>query len=125
QGTVLIGTPGANALTTVLTGGFGAFGGVGDDSLTGRPGADLLDGGGGVDTLLFGTATGGVVADLGNGAAFAIDVPSIVDTLRGVENVTGTAFGDRLSGDAAGNVLKGSGGADTLSGRDGSDTLDG
>ena len=40
-----------------------------------------------------------------------------------VENVTGSAFADKLSGNHEGNKLDGRGGSDTLDGRGGDDTL--
>jgi Ca2+-binding RTX toxin-like protein len=48
-----------------------------------------------------------------------------VDTLVGIENLTGTAMNDRLRGDANANVLSGDAGYDTLVGSGGNDRLDG
>ena len=45
------------------------------------------------------------------------------DTLAGIENVTGSAYGDSLTGDAGANVLSGGAGDDTLAGGAGDDTL--
>jgi Ca2+-binding RTX toxin-like protein len=50
------------------------------------------------------------------------DVLVSVDTLRGIENVRGSAFDDIINGDEADNRLDGRGGADQLAGRTGNDT---
>jgi Ca2+-binding RTX toxin-like protein len=47
------------------------------------------------------------------------------DTLTSIENLTGSAFGDRLTGDGLANRLVGLGGGDELRGNGGDDTLDG
>jgi Ca2+-binding RTX toxin-like protein len=47
------------------------------------------------------------------------------DTLRTIENLTGSANGDKLRGDAGANVLKGLAGSDVLEGRGGADVLTG
>jgi Ca2+-binding RTX toxin-like protein len=117
-------------------------GGAGDDSLSGNGGNDVfvmsaggassygndsIDGGAGIDTLLFGSlARSAVVADLsivsvsgggsgGSGRATAFDV----------ENVVGGGFADRLTGNFADNLFSGGPGNDTLTGAEGDDTLRG
>jgi Ca2+-binding RTX toxin-like protein len=125
----LIGDAGANRLQglrgdDVLAGGAGndrLEGGDGDDVLNGGPGADTLMGGAGTDTANYGSASTGVVASLATpainrGAAFA-------DRFNSIENLTGSAFADRLLGDAGQNVLSGGGGFDWLDGGGGADTL--
>jgi serralysin len=47
------------------------------------------------------------------------------DTLIGIENLTGSAFGDTLKGTSGDNVLIGGAGDDTLIGAGGNDRLDG
>jgi lysophospholipase L1-like esterase len=47
------------------------------------------------------------------------------DSFTGIENLSGSAFNDRLVGDDGANVLSGLGGADELSGGAGDDRLDG
>lgn len=47
------------------------------------------------------------------------------DTLTSIENVTGSAYGDRLVGNDGNNVLSGLAGDDQLVGAGGNDTLDG
>ena len=48
-----------------------------------------------------------------------------IDTLIGIENLTGSASTTSLTGDANANVLSGGAGNDTLDGGAGNDTLDG
>ena len=48
-----------------------------------------------------------------------------IDTLIGIENLTGTNFGDHLTGDAANNILIGLSGNDSLVGGAGDDLIDG
>jgi Ca2+-binding RTX toxin-like protein len=118
-----------------LDGGPGGFdqviGGVGNDKLSGgdgegdllRPdfGRDTVDGGAGThDTVSFAVSgqnsvvfgVGGVVVDLAAGTVEGDGT----DTVAGVEDVVGTAFGDVISGDAGPNILYGGGGIDDLTG---------
>lgn len=84
----------------------------------------IADLNGGIDTLNFAAASGGVVIDLADGGANALDGTSI--TLDdGFENAVGTSDNDRLSGSSADNLLIGFYGDDSLSGRDGNDALKG
>jgi hypothetical protein len=62
-----------------------------------------------------------VTVDLVAGTALG----SGTDKLRGIENVRGSRFADRLTGDGNSNVLWGLGGSDTLLGGDDGDLLDG
>jgi Ca2+-binding RTX toxin-like protein len=108
----------------LLLGGLGndkLHGGGGDgDLLRGDFGRDLLDGGGGVrDLASFATAADpdGISADLAAGRASGDGV----DRLRRVEDLAGSAFGDRLSGDAGPNRIDGEGGDDVLAGAGGDD----
>lgn len=109
-----------------LSGGAGndwLYGGEGNDTLRGGDGADVLSGSLGNDTASYEGASIAVIADLtlstGNGGAAAGDI------LSSIENLTGTAFADRLSGGRSANILDGGGGNDQLFGRDGADTLRG
>ncbi len=100
-------------------------GGAGDDLLTGGVGADELIGGAGVDTASY-AASGAAVqinlaANAGNGSAVGGDANG--DTLRGIENLIGTAFADVLTGDGFNNRLEGGGGNDLLEGGSGADQL--
>jgi Ca2+-binding RTX toxin-like protein len=96
-------------------------GGAGADTLIGGGGADALNGGAGIDVADYSGAGGSVGVDLtansGTGAALG-------DTYIGIENVTGSSFGDILVGNAADNVFVGGAGADTLIGQGGTDTAD-
>ena len=95
---------------------------AGNDTLSGLAGNDTIDGGDGIDTASYSGASGPVTASLlvtgpqntGGGG---------VDTLVGIENLTGSGSADRLSGDQGSNVLTGLAGADILDGRAGADTM--
>ncbi|MGZ9063524.1 MAG: M10 family metallopeptidase C-terminal domain-containing protein, partial [Allosphingosinicella sp.] len=106
-----------------VTGGSGhdsLWGGAGDDLLEGGPGDDTIDGGAGIDTVTYAAAGARVEVELGlledqntRGAG--------VDTLVSIENLVGSAFGDRLTGNAGANWLTGGGGGDVLAGGAGAD----
>ena len=107
-----------------LSGGGGADtldGGAGDDTLIGGAGADSLIGGAGNDTADYSASNAGVIVNLAAGTGAGGDAQG--DTLAGVENVVGSAFGDLLIGDERANVLDGGDGDDTLIGGGGDDTL--
>ncbi len=112
-GRVLIGTPGNDTLR----------GGNGNDTLIGSAGNDLLDGGAGIDTADYSNLTAGIKASLDTGKV--IKSTGASDTLRSIENLTGTHYNDLIAGDERNNVLKGLNGNDTLKGSGGSDVLDG
>jgi Ca2+-binding RTX toxin-like protein len=106
---------------------------AGDDTISGlggrdfilagaTGGADVVDGGAGVDSIEFASrATRAVIVDfvagtIGGGSSGSISFTSI-------ERVVASNFDDSLSGSAAGQTLAGQGGADTLWGAGGVDTL--
>lgn len=94
----------------------------GNDTLVGGAGADTLRGDSGNDTSSYATSLAAVRVDLigvNTGGAAQNDI------LLSVENVTGSAFDDRIKGSSQDNVLNGLSGADTLEGRGGDDTLSG
>ncbi len=103
------------------------LGGAGDDTLIGGPGDDILDGDGGpdsgpgVDTADYSNSVAAVSVDLVEG----IGTGEGLDQLTGIENLEGSAFGDRLQGDQAANVIRGNDGNDVINGRGGDDRLDG
>jgi Ca2+-binding RTX toxin-like protein len=97
-------------------------GGPGDDILQGGTEDDVVDGGEGSDTADYSAATGWVKVSLRTGAVSGDDG---VDTLAGIENVTGGPRDDVLEGTAQANRLTGGGGDDILLGRGGDDRLDG
>ena len=131
--------------TDLLAGGAGApvrsdalLGLGGDDVLAGGLDGDLLDGGDGRDRADYGLSGFGVRVDLAAGEASALLAPAggeggapddasggapSGDTLAGIEDAAGTAFGDVLAGDGGDNRLYGRGGDDTLSGGGGADSL--
>jgi hypothetical protein len=78
----------------------------------------MLDGGGGIDTAVFGN--GGVRLDLT--LTGAQTTGEGFKTLLNIENLTAGSGGDRLIGDGAANVLTGGDGDDTLEGGGGNDT---
>jgi Ca2+-binding RTX toxin-like protein len=99
-----------------LTGNGGA------NTLTGGAGNDRLAGGAGTDTAAYGNATTAINVTLATMAAQNTGGAGI-DTLLGIENLTGGKFNDTLTGNAGNNVLNGGAGDDTLSGGAGNDTL--
>ena len=90
--------------------------------LTGGAGNDALVGGAGSDTAAYDLATSAVAVHLATTTAQATGGAGN-DTLSGMENLTGSAFGDTLTGDSGANILSGLAGNDTLNGGAGSDTL--
>ncbi|EPX82425.1 calcium-binding protein [Salipiger mucosus] len=106
------------------------LGGAGNDLLYAHgSGADVIDGGAGVDWLDYNMADGRVLVDLQqdvSGQAYArffTQGAASGDTFAGIENVMGGAFADNLRGDAGTNVLEGGGVSDRLYGRAGDDVL--
>jgi Ca2+-binding RTX toxin-like protein len=94
-----------------------------NNSIFGNERNNVLDGGAGIDTVVYLTAWNGVRVNL------AFTSPQNTgygrDTLRNFENLTGSAFADRLMGDTGANVLDGNDGNDVLVGGAGNDTLKG
>ena len=95
-------------------------GGLGNDTIHSFAGADTINGGEDIDTVLF-SAGGGVTVDLDEtGGA----ISSFGDTLISIENINGSVIGDdSIGGNSLANVLNGQGGNDTLDGEGGIDTL--
>ena len=115
----------AGADTIDGAGGDDALSGdAGDDTITGGAGNDRIHGGSGTDTVLYSAAAAGIVIDLAAQVA-SDDGDGGADMVIGVENVTGSAYGDVISGDANANVLDGGNGDDILAGGAGNDTLTG
>uniref|UniRef100_UPI0024072457 beta strand repeat-containing protein n=1 Tax=Minwuia thermotolerans TaxID=2056226 RepID=UPI0024072457 len=96
-------------------------GGDDDDTLVGGLGADSIIGGAGADIVSYFDDANGVSVDLSTGTA--TDGGGFTDTLTGVENVTGSAFGDTLVAAGTGSLLLGNGGIDIIGGGDGNDSL--
>jgi VCBS repeat-containing protein len=81
-----------------------------DDRIRGGLGNDTLVGGAGMDTLDYGTASGGVTANMTTGAVSGADGK---DTFSGFEVFVGSAFADRVTGAGTG-IFDLGGGADRL-----------
>jgi|GEM_PF-4462385 len=116
-----------NALNNALSGGAGndsLSGGDGNDTLDGGDGSDTLDGGAGSDTIIYESWSRSINADLSTGVVSFRGI-STKNTVRNVENVTGSSSNDTIVGNALNNSLSGGAGNDSLSGGDGNDTLDG
>jgi Ca2+-binding RTX toxin-like protein len=111
------------------------IGGAGDDTLTGDRnanffrgglGADVLNGGAGIDTADYSDKTASVIVTLNDATATDVTVGGIVeDSIRNIENVIGGSGNDVLTGDSLANRLEGGAGDDILTGGGGKDVLDG
>jgi Ca2+-binding RTX toxin-like protein len=110
------------------------FGEEGKDTfvLGDASGGNVINGGADTDTLQFSRLgsgnqvlfTDGVNVNLETGkVAFDADGTGPADSITGVENVTGTLFGDKITGNGENNLLDGGRGNDTLAGGGGKDTL--
>ena len=125
EGDVLIGIPrvGGSNYGDTLTGD------EQDNYFWWSRGADVLDGGGGIDTLNYLFPDQGVEVDLGvtdaEGWTRVTGPDGEVDKLKNIENLDGDNYEDTLRGDENVNKLWGRGGRDVLEGRGGADTLDG
>lgn len=99
------------------------WGNLGNDFLEGRGGADIIDGGAGIDTAAYEFSGGGVTVGLDGSGTFGQDAQG--DILISIENLIGFNYNDTLTGSAGDNVLKGGVGNDSLRGLAGNDILDG
>ena len=92
----------------------------GDDVIVAYSGADIIDGGDGIDTANYNNSPFGVTINLsavqpdgyvhGSGS----DSWAAGDRLKNIENVTGSIYDDILTGDDGANTLDGGVGADTF-----------
>jgi Ca2+-binding RTX toxin-like protein len=119
---VMVGNTGDNFLNgkdndDELTGGDGddrLVGGAADDTLEGGAGNDILEGGADADLASYAGAAAGVTVSLA--VAGPQDTGGAgIDTLSGIEDLTGSAFDDTLIGNGGDNVLSGLVGNDTAS----------
>jgi Ca2+-binding RTX toxin-like protein len=101
--------------TDTLTGFENLTGSNFNDTLTGNTGANVLNGGLGIDTVSYAAATAAVAVNLSSTLA-QNTVGAGTDTLSGFENLTGSNFNDTLTGNASNNVLNGGLSADTMLG---------
>jgi len=135
---VIAGAGGADVLNGLggndrLEGGWGndtLNGGAGNDLLAGGEGDDTLDGGAGADRFIGGNGSD-TASYAGNGSAVTASLAirsasggdATGDTFNSIENLTGSAFNDKLIGDGGINVLTGGAGNDRIDGRGGADTM--
>jgi Ca2+-binding RTX toxin-like protein len=94
-----------------------------DNTIEGNSGANILNGGDGIDTVSYAKASAAVNVNLSITTAQAMGKKMGADTLLNFENLTGSNFNDTLTGDANGNVIMGLAGNDTISGGAGNDVL--
>lgn len=116
------GAAGADSLAGYL-GKDTLVGGLGNDTLMGGQGADVLSGGGGTDTASYRLATAAVQADLTKVLTITAAGEAAGDSFFLIENLTGSAYADRLWGNAGANTLAGGAGNDGIRGRAGADQL--
>lgn len=93
-----------------------------DNTLFAGTGNNVLDGREGNDTVSFAQAQAGVTVTLSTSSQ-QNTIGSGLDTLKNVENLTGSAYADTLTGNSGGNILDGGAGNDTLVGGSGNDRL--
>ena len=119
-----------------------------NDTISGDDNNNVLNGGGGLDTVSYAGARAGVTVSLALQGTAQNTVGAGTDTLSNFRNLTGSGLDDTLRGDANNNILDGGGGAniavfqgsadqytvstgangvrtvtDSVAGRDGTDTL--
>ncbi|MEO9516369.1 MAG: calcium-binding protein [Paracoccaceae bacterium] len=83
-----------------------------------------LDGGEGIDLLDLSQAANGVDVNLGTGVLDNAAYPlAEASSAINFENVTGTAFNDKITGDDQDNVIRGGAGNDVMAGGEGADTF--
>ena len=111
SGDTLIGNSAVNSL----------LGGDGDDVIYAEGGGDHLDGGNGVDWVLFVDSTAGVTVDLaaGTGSGGFAQGAAILN----FENLEGSNFNDTLTGTSGANVIYGFDGDDVIDASGGADTV--
>ena len=96
---------------------------VRNDILYGGAGADVIDGGGGIDTASYFDAQSGVRVrlDMAHSATFTGD--AVGDNLISIENLYGSQFDDNLTGSGTHNVIWGGGGNDVIFAGHGNDDV--
>ncbi|HET9640091.1 MAG TPA: putative Ig domain-containing protein [Allosphingosinicella sp.] len=111
--------------TVTVTQGPGApiTGTAGNDLLTATFRSETIDGGLGVDRVIYSASDSAVTVNLATGAVSGGHAQG--DTLVGIEDVTGSSYDDTLTGSDSANMLEGGGGNDTLYGGLGNDVLGG
>ncbi|RZI46799.1 hypothetical protein EDM53_03575, partial [Rickettsiales endosymbiont of Peranema trichophorum] len=97
--------------------------GGGNDIVEGKGGGDKLDGGEGIDTVVYSSSSTGISIDLELGTSFATDDPDVKDEIRNFENVIGSEYNDELIGDHNNNIMEGGEGSDDIYGVGGIDSV--
>jgi len=95
----------------------------GFESFEGREGNDSIDGGAGYDRADYANATGPVIADLA--AGLIQDGQGGIDTVRGIDEIRGSAFADHLRGGSDASASANGALFESYRGLAGNDTLDG
>jgi Ca2+-binding RTX toxin-like protein len=95
-----------------------------NDTLEGDAGANVLNGGAGINTVSYEHATAGVTVNLATTAAQNTGGAGS-DTLLHFQNLFGSAFNDTLTGTTGANTITGGAGNDTIKGGGGADFLAG
>nr|WP_279306627.1 calcium-binding protein [Microvirga solisilvae] len=98
-----------------------AYGGDGSETFVLGANTNFVDGGGGIDTLIYNfqaTVDLRITSKQQTGT-------NAWDTIQNIENLNGSWRADRFIGNEVANVLVGNGGNDTLDGYDGNDLLSG
>jgi Ca2+-binding RTX toxin-like protein len=100
--------------------------GSGNDILAGDGFQNVLDGGAGSDTVDYSASSKGIAVTLNGASNATVFVGGVAeDTIRNIENVTGSAAADVITGDTQANIILGGGGGDILKGGGGLDVIDG
>src|SRR5262249_17411669 len=92
------------------------------DTLEGNSGANVLNGGTGIDTVSYEHAIAAVTVNLATTSAQNTGGAGS-DSLSNFENLLGSAFNDTLTGSGGANTIDGGAGNDTLKGGGGADVL--
>jgi len=114
---------GGHAQGDVLTGIEDLTGSGHADTLAGNADENRLDGGLGVDRVIYADSDAAVSVNLATGIGRGGHAQG--DTLTDIEDLTGSGHADTLTGNNASNRLDGGDGADTLDGGAGNDVLTG
>ncbi len=129
DGADFISTAGGDDSVTAGSGDDLVFAGAGNDLVIGGAGAgdDYYDGGEGIDTVLYLSATAGIYVDLTTNSArskvLSEDSGIGRDQLYSIENVIASQYDDILIGDDKNNVFYPSSGSDDIEGGFGVDTV--
>jgi Ca2+-binding RTX toxin-like protein len=115
QNTGGAGTDTVSNFENVLGSGF-------NDIITGTTGNNVLNGGGGTDTLSYKNATSAVTVNLSTATAQNTGGAG-TDTITNFENLIGSQYNDNITGTGTANTLIGGRGSDTLNGGAGDDIL--